>query len=585
MFKSFFAKGVPKQYSRRHSLTQLGSFVGIVLMLNIIGGYFFGHIDLTGDKRFTLTKATERTLNNLKDVVYVEVMLEGEFPAGFKRLRNAVQDFLDRARALSGGKIEYKFTDPLEGSPDAVKELQESLRKKGIFPVNLQVKSDEEYSEKLIYPGALLRFADREIPVKLLENDIPGIPKEVILNNSISLIEYKLMNAIKKLQVHSRPKIAFTTGHLELEPQYTADLEKSLRTYYDIARINLDSIVKIDTEIDLLVVAKPRTAFAEKHKFLFDQYIMHGGKVMWLIDPLNVSLDSMRTRNEVIPYEYPLNLQDLLYKYGCRINNNLALDLQCTKIPLQVGMMGNTPQYELKPWFYYPVAFPPSGTDNPITKGLDGVNLDFPATLDTIRTKTPVTKTILLATSQYSREQYAPVRINFEILHYKPEPAQFNKPHLPMAVLLEGTFPSLYENRITDELNNTLAQLGTEFQKTSTPTKMLVVADGDIASNPFDAAERKVLPLGFNKFEKYTFANKDFLLNAVEYLLDKEGLITARSKEVRLRMLDKVKAQNEKTFWQVLNIALPLLLLALFGVLFNYLRRRRYTIPSSANIN
>ena len=566
--------------TRNQSLLQLGLFLGILVFVNILASAFYGHIDLTEDKRFTLTPATKQQMKNLDDVVFVESFLEGEFPAGFKRLQNALRDLLDDLNSMSGGNVSYQFTNPLDGSQEQQAALMEELGKVGILPVNLQVKTDDGYSEKFIYPSVIVTYKGRSMPVNLLENNVASLSPgqdQVVLNNSVSLLEYKLTNAIKKLKSLHKSKIAITEGHGELQPYETARFEAALKQYYDVGRMNLDSFTMVDAaQYRLLVIPKPRTAFSDRDKFKIDQYVMNGGKVLWLIDRLSADLDSLRIAGEYVPYDYPLNLEDILFKYGVRIEPNMVQDLRSSRIPLQVGKVGNAPQFDLRPWPYHPIILPEVDNAHPIVKNLDGIDFQFVSTIDTIKTKTPVKKTVLLTTSDKSRMQYAPTRLNFDIVSEAPPVERFNKPHQPVAVLLEGVFPSLYENRVTENMNKMLTEIGQPFRAESKPTRMMVVADGDVARNAVNRAENKIQPLGYNPYERYTFANKDFLLNAVEYLLDTDGIIASRSKEVRLRLLNKTKAREEKTKWQLVNIVLPLVLLGMFGGVFTFLRRRRY---------
>lgn len=567
---------------KSQSLLQLALFAGILLFVNIlanvrIGNFaLYNYLDLTEEKRFTLTNATRNLLGGLDDVVYVNVMLEGEFPAGFKRLQTATRELLEDFRAESG-YIEYGFEDP---APDnlSVKEINQrrkQLSEEGIIPVNLRVKSKDGTSEQLIYPYAVIYFKGRQQIVNLLENEIPGVPKEVILNNAIGLLEYKLANAIQKLQSAQRPVLLYTTGHGELQELETADLDKNLRQFYEVGRIHLDSVVAIGQEAAALIVAKPRFAFSEKDNFKLDQYVMNGGRVLWLLDVLRVDLDSLRGREQYFPTEYNLNLADLLFNYGVRLQPNLVLDYQCSRIPLATGFAGNAPQFDYFRYPYHVVVTPNSR--HPVAKNLGALNLLYPHTIDTaVVTKTPVTKTVLLHSSNNSRYQYLPIGMDFEFLRYDLQPEKFDKGPQPLALLLEGEFSSMYENRVSAEMLANLENLNMKYQSRSTPTRMIVVSDGDIARNKVNWREQSFSPLGYNDFEQYQFANKDFLINAVEYLLDENGVIEARGKEVKLRLLDTAKAAAEKTKWQVINIAAPLVFMAIFGVLYHWRRKRKY---------
>ncbi len=555
------------------SIVQLLLVIGILIFINILATAFYGKVDLTEDKRFTLTSATQELLGDLDEVVFVKVLLDGEFPAGFKRLQTSIREVLDDFRSESG-YIEYEFVNPGEGTVEEINARQLQLSEYGINPLNLFTGSSNEKKEQVIYPYAILYYKNREYVVNLLENEVPGVSNEEILNNSVALLEYKLANAIQKLRNNRKPAVLLTTGHGELEPIQTRDFEKTLRQFYNTGRINLDSVVIIDPKVDVLVVAKPTTAFSEQHKFKIDQYIMNGGKVIWLIDRLRVHLDFLRNPEGHVVLDYTLDLEDLLYKYGVRVQNSLVQDMHCSRIPVTVGKLGNAPQIELRPWVYHVVSTPQS--NHPVVKNLDRINLMFPGTIDTIRTKTPIKKSILLESSPYSKLQFSPVKLTLEYARIKLDPTKFNKGPQPMAVMLEGTFPSLYENRVTEEMKDGLAQINVQVKTKSVDTKMLVVADGDIIKNPVDPSQDAIRPLGYNKYENYQFANKDFLVNAVEYMMDKNGVIEARSKEVKLRMLDTVKATKEKGMWQLINIGLPLLFLLVFGLLFNFLRKRKY---------
>jgi len=560
---------------RTQSLLQFGLFAGILLFVNILANTFYSHLDLTEEKRFTLTKPTKALLGDLKDRVYVRVLLDGDFPAGFKRLQTATKEMLDDFRSESG-YLDYQFENPSLGSVEEVNERRKSLADDGIVPFNLRVADLGESSQQLIYPVAIFHYNGRQMVVKLLENNSPSLSPDEVINNSVTLLEYKFANIIKKLRSAKRSVILFTRDHGELTDLQTTDLERGLQQFYDTDRISLDSVVQLKPEeCALLVVAKPRWEFSEKDKFKIDQYAMNGGRILWLLDQMNASLDSLSMGGKFISTPYNLKLEDMLFKYGVRINSDVVLDLNCTKIPLQIGQVGNQPQYQLFDWYYH-IAAQPEGI-HPVVKNLDRVEFNFASSMDTLRTKTPIRKTVLLRSSQYSRMQFNPVDLNFEILKYDPDPAKFDKGPQNLAVLLDGNFPSAFENRVSEDLLSGMKQLGMEFKSASVSTRMMVVSDGDVAANFVrDAASKQTLPLGFNRFEKATYANKDFIINAIEYLIEPNGVIEARSKEVKLRLLDTVRSDEERNFWRGLNLALPLVFLGVFGWLFNWLRKRRY---------
>jgi ABC-2 type transport system permease protein len=582
---------------RMQALLQFGLLAGILLFANLVASVFYTHLDLTEEKRFTLTQPTRQMLSDLKERVYVQVLLEGEFPAGFKRLQTATREMLDDFRSESG-LIDYQFEDPSEGSVEDINNRRKVLAEMGVNPVNLRIAEQGEQTQKLIYPVAIFNFNNRQLVVKLLENESPSLSPDEVINNSVSLLEYKFANAIKKIQSPRQPMILFTEGHGELTTTQTADLEKSLDQFYEVGHVRLDSVMELPTQatlatrkgklasvdtmrlgvepVALLVVAKPRTAFTEKAKFVIDQYVMNGGKVLWMIDGVAAALDSLRG-GRFVPSTFDLKLEDQLYKYGVRIQPDLVADMECSKIPLQTGQLGNAPQLELFGWYFHPTVRP--SANHPIVKNLDRVELQFCSSIDTIRTKTAVKKTVILRSSKYSRLQFMPMEINFDILRYSPDPKKFDKGEQAVGVLLEGVFPSNYENRVSAEMANQFQQAGVEFKKESVPTRMLVISDGDVGANHVrinEQGEEQWLPLGFNRFEKRAYANKELMLNAVEYLIDATGVIEARSREVKLRLLDSVRARDERLQWQLLNIGVPLLFLGGFAWWFRRRRRQRY---------
>jgi ABC-2 type transport system permease protein len=586
-------KSATRRSPRAQALLQFGLVCGILLFANFLANIFYTHFDLTEEKRFTLTRPSRELLRGLDERVYVEVLLEGEFPAGFKRLQTATREMLDDFRSQSG-YVDYQFEDPAAGSIDDINARRKTLTEVGINPVNLRVQEQGASSQKLIYPFAIFHYKNRQMVVKLLENESPSLSPDVVINNSVSLLEYKFANAIKKLMSPSQPIILFTKGHGELTDIQTADLEQSLDQFYDTGRITLDSVVEIPTaailekeskksgEIvrkpcELLIVAKPRTAFSEKDKFKIDQYVMNGGKVIWLIDRLGVSLDSMRMGGHFFPTDYPLNIEDMLFKYGVRIQPDLVVDMQCTKIPLATGQLGTAPQLELFDWYYHPAVRP--SADHPIVKNLDRTELKFCSSIDTIRTKTPVKKTILLRSSKYSRLQFSPIDLSFDILKYNPDPKKFDKGEQNVAVLLEGIFPSNFENRVSQEMSTELQKTGINFKSVSAPNRMLIISDGDVAASNVridENGKQQWLPLGFNRYEKTMYANKDLMLNAVEYLSDASGVIEARSREVKLRLMDNVRAKEEKPFWQAFNIGFSILFIVIFAIIFGWRRKKKY---------
>ncbi len=568
-------KNKQKRLSKRvNSILTLGIFLLVVVVINLLGNRYFKRFDLTKEKRFTLTQTTKDLLKNLDDIVYVQVYLDGDFPSGFKRLRNGALEMLNEFKSYGGSNIEFEFVNPLEGLNEGAKrDVIQQLYEKGIQPTNLKVKDNEAYSEQIIFPAASVFYKGRETTIQLLENKIGQSPQEA-LNGSIALIEYKLAQAINTLQTTYKPKVALLQGHDELKPDDLQWMLNIMSSYYTVEQFDINKHLYIPETFKCLLIAKPRLKFNEPDKYKIDQFIMNGGSVLWLLDPMIAELDSLRNRDAFMSVEYDLNLDDMLFKYGVRLNKNLAQDLVSNPIPLMIGMQGDTPQYDLFPWLYYPI-ITSGDQQHPISKNLDAIATKFVSTIDTVKSA-GVQKTILLSTSPYTKLQYMPIRIHLGAVKEKPNRAQFKKGKQPIAVLLEGEFPSVFKNRLkpnTQAVTDTIAAF-TNRDK-SVPGKMIVVGDGDIITND-RSSKGEPFPTGYFRSTKETFANQQFLLNCLEYLIDQSGLIESRTREVKLRLLDQGKIKDGKTFWQMLNLVLPLIGLLVFALLYNSLRRRRY---------
>ncbi len=548
----------------------------ILLLLNVVAGLYYYRLDLTSEKRYSISTPTKNMVRDLKDEVTVKVYLGGDLNAGFTRLKESTRNLLKEFRAYGGRNIEYEFIDPMAiQNLDERKALITDLIQKGLAPTNLTTKSKTGSNQQLIFPGAIITYLGREMPVQLLENQIGYSPQE-ILNNSEVQLEYKFANTIKKLMANGPPRIAFIHGHNELPEIETADLRETLqKLQYEIKDINLSKEYFIPGSFDAIIIAKPRIAFGEKDKYKIDQYIMHGGKTMWLVDGTDAALDSLKgnpTGQFVVANE--LNLSDMLFKYGVRINSDLVQDISlCNPIPLVVGQMGSAPQTELFPWYYFPLL--QSDNNHAIIKNIDPVESFFPSSIDTVRNP-GIKKTILLHSSDNAKAQLAPTRVHFGILQSKPNPAYFNQARIPVAVLLEGPFESVFKNRLAPEFlaaSDTIKNL--KFVDNSKPNKMIVISNGDIIRNQL-RSDSSWYPLGYYMFTKQQFANKDFILNGLEYLIDNTGILETRNKEVKLRLLDKVKVENEKLKWQIINIVVPISIIIIVGLIFNYYRKRKY---------
>lgn len=557
----------------RSSASRLLLALGMIVLINVLSQQLFFRLDLTKEKRYTLSASSERLASKLNDVLYIKVYLEGEFPAGFKRLRNSTRELLDEYRIVSGGKIEYEFIDPFEGkTTEQINEIVQQLGEKGLYPTNVQIKQDDEMSQKLIVPGATFAYKGKEYPLNLLKNQFGADPEQTI-NQSLELLEYQISNVLRKCTIEEKKKIAFLTGNGELQGKEVADFARELAEYYELGRINLhDFPVEKLTEFDGMIIAKPDSFFTEYDKFKIDQYIMHGGKVIWLIDALFANMDSTRnSAGEFMTYNYDLNLDDMLFRYGVRINPVLVQDLQSNYIPILNNFPGAPAQTKMLPWLFYPVMG--SSSNHPIVKNLDYVWGQFTNTLDTVGAR-QLNKTVLLHTSLYSRTVSNPARVNINMARLNPNPELFNRANMPVAVLLEGGFESVFKYRYKGGNDSSLKAL--QYKEKTDSNSMIVIADGDIIRNQV-SKEGQVYPLGFDKYSKQTFGNKNFMVNCVDYLCDESGLIEVRMKEIKLRLLDRAKLKSEKLKWQLINMVIPVLLLVLFGGWHAWWRKRKYT--------
>ncbi|MBC8320006.1 MAG: gliding motility-associated ABC transporter substrate-binding protein GldG [Bacteroidetes bacterium] len=569
-----------------HYLVQLLIVISILIIVSIISSNVFIRIDLTSEKRYTLSESTQELLKNVDDIVYFRVFLDGEFPAGFKRLKRETKELLDEFRAYNRN-IEYEFINP--SSSENAQERNDTyqlLMEQGLNPTNLQVKTKGGLDQQVIFPGALVSYKNNEMPVELLDAQL-NVPPEAALNNSIQNLEFKFTSLISQLIKSVVPRIAFIEGHGELDDQETYDITIALRDSYIVDRITIDGQINslvnrslIDSATQeyiirpayaAIIIANPDSAFSQKDKFIIDQYIMYGGKVLWLIDPVIASMDSIQSQENTVSVEKTLDLQNQLFNYGARINKNLVLDLNALPIPIRTGQIGGQAQIDFFPWYYFPVIIPTS--KHPIVKNLNAIKTHFVSSIDTTSVKN-VKKTILLSTSQYSKTEAVPVMISLRMLTEEPDVMQYSGPPLDIAVLLEGEFQSDFRNRLPQAII-TDKEIG--FKEKSVPTSMIVVSDGDIIKNQFHIPQGYPLPLGFDQFTRETFGNKEFILNAMNYLTDGPGLISLRSRELKLRLLDKTKISSNRTFWQLVNLLVPVIIVVLTGLLIVWLRKRKYS--------
>ena len=551
-------------------------------------------IDLTAEKRFSLNQSTKKLLENVDSTINITVFLTGDLPADYKKLSLATNDLLSEFRDLSHNNIRFHFEKPGESLSDSDKAiLYDSLQRLGVvFEQNSDVSQTAEKStQQLIIPSAIIEYADyKPVAVDLrssrtvfknynVVNDEPQEDKEATLNAAEALLEYKFANAIDKLTRKTIPTIAYCLGNGEAGPQNVNDLLKSLINDYRFTPVDLKSTYIDPAIINTLLIVKPTIPFTDEDKLKLDQYVMHGGKIVWCIDKLYAELDSlMRSQADFVAYDRNLNLDDILFRYGVRINGDLVQDLNCSKIPLVTGYNADgSPKMQRFPWPYYP--FLSSPNNNIVSKNLDRVLSIFPSSIDTI--KAPgITKTILLSTDTSSRLLSSPAMVSINKIMDDISTQNFNsynEHYIPVAVLLEGKFNSLYTNRLTQDVKDSVGKaLGKPFASTNEkPTQQIVISDADIVTNEISETTGP-LPMGELPYENYRFANREFFLNCVDYLTSTSGIFESRNKDFTLRLLDKKKVADQKINWQLINIVIPIAVIVLFGFVYQWKRKNSF---------
>jgi ABC-2 type transport system permease protein len=533
--------------------------VGLVA-LNILNQTVYKRFDLTADKRYTLSKTTNHLISKLDKNLFIKVYLEGDFPSEFQRLQTETRQFLEEL-AAKNSNINIRFVNP--------DNKRESLIKKGMLPSQLTVEEDGKLSEAIIFPWAAINFGKKTQLVSLLPSAIVASQEEQ-LQKAIENLEYSFVNAIQNLTQKKQKRVTVITGNGELEDIYQYSFLSEIAKKYRLAKFTLDSVtanpqqtLQDITAFDLAIIAKPTQKFTAEEKFTLDQFIANGGKTLWMLDNVQADQDSLFNRGKMLAYPRDLNLTDLLFSYGIRINTSLIKDLYSAKIPLATGNVGNQTQFQNLDWFYHPLVVP--NNKHVISKNVSPVRLQFANQIDTLNNN--IKKTALLTSSLLTQKVGTPTIIELQSIALEPREENYKSGQQLFAVLLEGNFKSAYKNRI-QPFKTPL------FKENANNNKMIVIADGDVGKNQL--LKGKPTDLAKDKWTNETFGNKDFLLNAVNYLLDDTGLMQLRNKSLKIRMLDKQKAFKERTYWQFLNVVLPLLLLFLFGVIFNYLRKRKY---------
>jgi len=556
--------------------------IAAIVAINWLASMYHTRVDFTNEKRFTLSSPTKKIVENLDDVVLIDVFLKGEFPSGFKKLANSTAEILQEFKEIGGKNIQYNFISPDDELEGTNVKWGDTLTASGLYPINLksQLKAGEQ--QQLVYPVALVHYKQNSIPVVLFEQKGMDVKKSYAdamkdLNSAEALMEFKFADAIYKASKTTKPMIAYAIGNGEPQDLRIYDLaENTLSQDYNLQQFNLAILPLIPDTFKLLLLVKPTEKFSDDEKLKIDQFVMRGGKVIMFLDKLNAEMDSLRIKNEVIAYDRGLELNDLLFKYGVRVNNDLVMDLQCDFLPFDVNGNG---QFDFLHWNYFPLF--ESKSNHIINKNLGLVSGRFVNSIDTIEVE-GIKKTILLSSSSNAKTIATPALISGKENSNEPESDKFKKANIPVAVLLEGKFTSLFKNRVSQAITDSLEQYGVSFmQECITDNKIIVVADGDMVLNSI--SKNEPLPMGVNPLTvgsqyQYQFANATFLQNCLDYLLNPSNLSEAKAKDYTLRLLDSKKVTANKTMWQLITIALPIALVILFAFIFQWLHKRKYTI-------
>lgn len=549
----------------------------LLFSLNQLAALIHTRIDLTDEKRFTLSGSSKKILLKLDEVVEIKVFLKGDFPSGFKKLAKSTSEILQEFKEVAGNKLVYNFVSPDEEMEGTSVKWGDTLSAMGLYPINLKSQITAGERLQLVYPVALMRYKGKVIPVKLYSG-IPNISRNEI-NSAEAMMEYELANGIYKLSAHQRPLVAYSFGNGEPQDARTYDLvENVLRNDYNLKLLNLNAVPVVDDSFKLMLIVKPSKPFSATEKLKIDQYVMRGGKLLIFMDKLNAEMDSLRIKNEVIAYDRNLDLEDLLFRYGARVNSDLVMDLQCDRLPFDVNGNG---QFEFLKWNYFPVFTSTSG--HAINKNLGFVSGKFVNSIDTVEAE-GIRKTVLLSSSPNARKIAIPALISGRETAQAPADEKYQTPNIAVAVLLEGRFNSLFKNRLSQALNDSLHHAGRDFLSQNIhDNKIIVVADGDLVLN--NVVKNEPIPMGMNPFTfgtgnqfEYRFANKDFLQNCLDYLVNQSGLSEAKAKDYTLRLLDKRKVDDQKLTWQLINTVLPVMAVVLFAIIYLWVRKRKYSL-------
>ena len=543
-----------------------------LIAINIIASFLYFRIDLTSEKRYSLSPATKNVLKNLDDYVYFQVFLDGNLSPSYKRLQKTIIETLDEFKAYNKRLIKYDLIDPAKGKDEAtLRNYLKELEYRGLVPSIDYEMSETGTSENVVWPCAIVTYKGREIPINFIYSNIPG-SKEELINDAIENTEYKLIDGIYRITLQEKSKIAFIKGHGELDVLEINDLALALQDYYIVSQIPINHQLKALDEYKAIIIAAPDSTFDEMDKFIIDQYIMKGGRVLWLIDGALADMDSLQSKSDILAIPNDINLDDMLFNYGARVNKDLVMDYHSSQIPVKTGQVGNQPQFSLFNWYFFPTVANIKG--HPIVRNINDIKFEFASSIDTIA-KPGIRKTILLSSGNYSRLLNTPSIISLNFLRIKADRSFFNRSNIPMAVLLEGSFTSLYKDRIPDTISK---DPDIRFTETSKPNRMIIIGDGNVAKNQVVFRQGKYIPypLGYDRYTGIMYGNREFLLNCVNYLLDEADIISIRNRDINIRLLDKRKVEINLAIIITINIVVPILLVCLAGVIIYFFRKRSY---------
>jgi len=573
-----------KKKAKRQNILELILLLIVVGLVNLVGHYLYHRFDLTQEKRYTISKGTKTYLTELKDIVYIKVYLgDDNLPARFRRLQKATRELLDDFKVYGKKNIEFEFVSPSE-SPDQKTrtEVFNALAKDGVqyYNVNSQ-KSDGSTTMQTVFPGAMMTYRQHgqsyDRVVNFYQADFRGKITDASINKSIETLEYEFITGIRTVSRENTPTVGFIEGHGELDQYQVARFARAIGDFYIVKRIEIGEKISALDGCQAIVIADPITKYSEKDKFIIDQFIMRGGKVLWLVDAVKVDMTTLSSSNETLgEINSAVNLGDIIYSYGARINSSLVQDFQCAPIPVTLAPEGaEQPKMQLAYFPFFPLVM--GSEENPISRNINLVKFDFVSPIDTVGEDPKIHKTVILATSDKSRIVRSPIRVSTDIFSEKLDPSKFSMQHLPVAVMMEGEFTSHYKNRLmADFINNDVFKV---YDKSAVPTKMIVVADGDCARNQVSMKDGKYMtqPLGFDQYTSTTFGNREFLLNCINYLLDDSGVMLLRNREVKVRLLDSVKIAGQGGFWRTFNVGFPILIIVIMGLTYMLVRKRKYS--------